>query len=266
VTAVDVDRRTFLEEHANWNGLRRIYVTFDVDWAPDYMIENALAILDGGDVRATFFATHDSPLLRSMAAAGRHEVGIHPYVSPQSSQGDTIDKVLDGLLSAYPGARGCRFHLLGGSYRDKMRLASVGIRYEASTLLYRASHLQPVFHRDIGLLMTPYCWEDGIAENAGERMRLAALPLHDAGLKIFNFHPMNAFINGATADVRRTFLAACGPLQECPESVARASRHEGEDGAECVLKQLVAMIGERGIATAPLGDLWNAAAAAGVVS
>jgi hypothetical protein len=167
---------------------------------------------------------------------------------------------------AYPDARGCRFHLLGGSYRDKMRLAPAGIRYDASTLLYKASHLQPVFHPDIGLLMTPYCWEDGIAENAGEQMGLRALPLEEPGLKIFNFHPMNVFINGATSEARRAFLGSCGPLRECPEAVARASRREHDEGAGFMLRQLVSAIGERGVATAPLGGLWNAAVTAGIAS
>src|SRR5215831_4545795 len=38
--------RTFLDEWANWSGLSRLHITFDVDWAPDYMLRNLLELLD----------------------------------------------------------------------------------------------------------------------------------------------------------------------------------------------------------------------------
>ena len=69
----DPSLQSYLERYANWNRLKTVAITFDVDWAPDYMIRNALDIIERHDLRTTFFATHDSELLREVAAKDRHE-------------------------------------------------------------------------------------------------------------------------------------------------------------------------------------------------
>ena len=50
-------------------------LTFDVDWAPDPVIEDTLLFLERAGVRATFFATHASAALRDAAAEG-HEIDL----------------------------------------------------------------------------------------------------------------------------------------------------------------------------------------------
>ena len=252
------ERQAFLRDFANWDEPRRVFITFDVDWAPDYMLHHVLGILDPYDVGATFFATHPTPLLERIAAEGRHEVGFHPNLGSGSSQGSGTDEVLQTLRSWYPHAVGNRFHVLGYTYRDLMKLPGFGIRYDVSYLMYNTSHLQPALHRDLGLTLVPYSWEDGICENAGDEVGIDSISLDAPGLKVANFHPMNVFINGPTAEARLNFIRGCGPLLNCPEEHAREHRLNEETGAERALEGLLERIRRDGLIAKPLSQLHDA--------
>lgn len=252
------DSASFLEQYANWHSSQRLFITFDVDWAPDYMLRHVLSLLESYPVGVTFFATHLTPLLQEVARGGRHEVGIHPNLQPRSSQGTNTEEILDTLTGWYPDAHGCRFHVLGFSYRDLMKLAGRGMRYDVSRLMYNTSHLQPAYHKDLDLTLFPYMWEDGICENSGEEVSTASMALDTPGLKILNFHPMNIFINGPTADARLEFISKAGPLLECPEEIARAHRRTGSTGAQCALEGLLEYAGQKRIVIQPLRELERA--------
>src|SRR5262245_65973503 len=77
----------FRERWANWRQPTRVHITFDVDWAPDFMIAHVLQILEPYPIGATFFATHETALLKEIGAQGRHEVGFHPNLSDRKSVG-----------------------------------------------------------------------------------------------------------------------------------------------------------------------------------
>ena len=74
-------------------------LTFDVDWAPDPVIEDTLSLLERAGVRATFFATHASAVLRDAAAEG-HEIGLHPNFS-RAVESD-YRSIVTSLLEHFP--------------------------------------------------------------------------------------------------------------------------------------------------------------------
>ena len=251
--------QAFLDEWANWRGLKRIHITFDVDWAPDWMLQHLLRMLDRyPEVGCTFFATHETELLKRISQEGRHEVGWHPNLGPGSSQGANTPEVLRALAKWYPDAVGCRFHVLGYSYRDLMKLAPAKLRYDVSYLLYNASHLQPAYHRDLDLTLIPYFWEDGICENAGCEVSLNSVRLDTPGIKVLNFHPMNIYINGPSAKNRLEFMSHAGALLECTEDFARQYRQEGATGAQCVLESLLEKVVHERLIARPVRDLEQA--------
>ena len=89
-----------------------ILVTLDIDWAPDWMVEDVVERLVRAGVRATLFATHDSPLLRSLEGNSEIEIGLHPNFLPGSSHGSTPEEIFATLRSWYPRATACRTHSL----------------------------------------------------------------------------------------------------------------------------------------------------------
>lgn len=62
--------------------LRKIYLTFDIDWARDEVIAFLLDLLEEVDVPATIFVTHDTPLLERMRHNPNIELGGHPNFIP----------------------------------------------------------------------------------------------------------------------------------------------------------------------------------------
>ena len=89
-----------------------IAVTLDVDWAPDPIVEDVVALLDAHDISATVFCTNytkdksgkSSNLRRRLHA--RHELGLHPDFQHTTNYAAEWA----GLLSLYPGVRGWRSH------------------------------------------------------------------------------------------------------------------------------------------------------------
>ena len=248
--------RAFLDEYANWNALRKIFLTFDVDWAPEFMIENVLEILDAYDVSATFFATHDSQILKTVTSDDRYEIAHHIFLDPFSDQGTNIQEASVYLRKHYPDAVGNRFHLLAYSYRDLQALSPLGYRYDVSTLRLNCPYLLPTYHHDLDMVLLTYAWEDGICENSGFKMEI---PFNGPGVKIFNFHPLNVYINGPDAAGRHELLQKAPSLLDCSEQLARGFRNkDSTPGAQYALKQLLDGVMTSGIETDRMGDLVNA--------
>ena len=71
--------------------MSRCALTFDIDWAPDWAIESCVELCTRYDVPATFFVTHDTPVL--------DQIREHPGLDKlnQWSFGDTNGSLVDGL-------------------------------------------------------------------------------------------------------------------------------------------------------------------------
>lgn len=247
----------FARRYANWKGSGAVCLTFDVDFAPDYMLANVLRLLERYGARATFFATHASELLDAIASEGQHEVGLHPNLMPGSTQGANFDHILDHLRHVYPQAVGNRFHVLAHSYRDLVALGQRSFLYDVSTLRFNCPYVIPAWHPDLGMVLFTYTWEDGICENARLPMRLSSVDLDSPGMKILNFHPMNVYINGSDARARLTFMQENPDLLDCPQSVAETYRQRG-DGAETVLLTLLERLARQRRSTHLLKDVATA--------
>jgi peptidoglycan/xylan/chitin deacetylase (PgdA/CDA1 family) len=61
----------------------KVALTFDTDWAPDYVLEHVFEILLSFDLPATFFFTNQT----GISVPGSVEVGLHPDFRNSSPQG-----------------------------------------------------------------------------------------------------------------------------------------------------------------------------------
>lgn len=247
----------FLDEFCNWSKPKRVFLTFDIDWAPDYMITYVLRLLKEANAQATIFATHHSPLLQALSDSPRIELGLHPNLLPNSSQGADFKTIMPWLKSRFPKAIGNRFHVLKYSYRELLELKNYGLRYDVSTIRFNCPYLVPAWHNDLKLNLLTYCWEDGICENGNLPMSLDSLEIDTPGMKIINFHPMNVFINSSNKAHRHEFLNAAGPLLECPEDIAKAHQ-QSRPGAANVLRALLREISRQNIESGILSELSEA--------
>ena len=228
----------FLVNYANFEGLKSICLTIDVDFAPEYMIENIVNILDEYDINATFFATHKSSILHELELNGKYEIGIHPNLCSNTTQGAEINEIVSILKNEYPNSVSNRFHKHNYQYSDFSILKSNGFQNDVSRLQYNCSYVLPSIQPDSNLVLFSYIWEDGICENAGLPMDILGIDLRSPGIKIVNFHPLNVYINGRTNSERLKFLKTVNKLTYCPENHAEKFKCNGP-GSYNVLKQLL---------------------------
>src|SRR4051812_2735731 len=126
-------------------------ITFDVDWAPDFMVEECINTCAKAGIPASFYATHPSPILAEIASDSRFELGIHPNFMPLSSHGSNYRDVLKYCLDLVPTATSMRTHSL---YQDSRMFAELlatysQIRVDASLFLPGHRNLHAVdFHLD----------------------------------------------------------------------------------------------------------------------
>ena len=178
----------------------QLVLTLDVDWAPDFVIDEVAAVLTGHRVKATWFVTHQSAAIDRLRSHGDlFELGIHPNMLPGSTHGQSEDEVLSHVKEIVPDAVSMRTH---GLYQTSTWLAKAArdyaIQIDASLFLPNTDHLAP--HQlkwdEADLWRVPYYWEDDMEMfQDPPRWQLNALRSSAPGWKIFNFHPIHVVMN-----------------------------------------------------------------------
>ena len=222
-------------------------LTFDVDWAPDEVLDDTLGLLAAAGCKATFFATHKSPALGGLGAGG-FEVGIHPNFNPvMEGSGGDFRRPVDELLSAFPDSRGVRSHSLVDGAMLISHFVRVGLKYDSNILLPYQRGLRP-FHHCTGLVRIPYFWEDDVHFGYGRPFLLEDVPLDPGSLNVFDFHPVHVFLNTcdqAHYDGAKRFYQEPARLLEC--------RNTRRPGVRDLLTELLGHIRAEHAETATLG-------------
>ena len=65
-----------IKDSKSWEN--KIFLTFDLDWCSDEVLEYTLNLLEQFNVKAIFFITHYTKLLDRMKKNESFELGIHP--------------------------------------------------------------------------------------------------------------------------------------------------------------------------------------------
>jgi|UPI0007806D8D hypothetical protein len=188
-------------------------LTFDIDWAPDWAIDDCIDICRAGNVPATFFATHRSTTLGRLLQDPSFEVGIHPNFLPGSSHGSSSSEVLSFFRELVPGAVSMRTHALHQSTRIFSEVLEQSPRIRADVSLFLPGHpnLKPTL-LFIGaqrpLIRFPYWWEDDVASYTPDWDWRPPSPSSD--LRIFDFHPVHVALNMRSMTAYQRLKAATG--------------------------------------------------------
>ena len=169
-----------------------VCLTFDTDWLCDAFLETTIEILEEYDLSATFFATNESSLLKSLDQ-DRYEIALHPNFLDEKFEW-RID-ALSILKEIYPEATGTRSHCLTFSSRMLPDLKSLSIQYESNIFLFGQQYLLPVL-RAKNFWSLPFFWsDDKYLELAYSFKKPEFFDLKEKGLKVYNFHPVHIFLN-----------------------------------------------------------------------
>ena len=184
-------------ENTDWE--ESLFLTFDIDWASDEVIEYTLNIIEKKGVKSTWFVTHDSPVLERLKGNKNLELGIHPnfnfLLNGDFRNGRDAEEVIDKLLEIVPNARCVRSHAMTQSSGLRELFYTKGLTHDCNHFIPEQTEivLKPwkIWNN---LLKVPYFWEDDINCVSEIKTDIRELVTR-RGIKVFDFHPIHVFLN-----------------------------------------------------------------------
>lgn len=225
--------------------MKKIYLTFDMDWANEGVMEFFYSTLCELDVRGTFNVTNESRLLEAIRREDRLELGIHPNFNNllQDGEGESAGAIIRHLKEIVPEAVSVRSHCLVNGNSIRKYFVANGIRYESNTLFEPKEGMKLDCYQDfMGLVQVPLIFEDDIYLLSKDKKCLTwyfdclDMPL------VFNFHPIHLFLN--TEDMNR--YERSKPYYHEYEKLKTFVNIKQGQGMLDVLKEIVAIARERG--------------------
>jgi hypothetical protein len=206
------------------------YLTLDIDWAHDDILDDAIELMEVYQVPATWFVTHDTPLLARLRSNPNFELGIHPNFNFLLNGDDRFGKnavdVVDRLLTIVPEAKCVRSHSTTQSSGLLDLFRRKGLTHECNSFIPVQSGIEfKPWRLWSGITCVPYSWEDDVACLYGPES--GAWPMSRLigreGIKVFDFHPVHIFLNTEHMDRYEKTRA----WHRAPQEL-RAHRYEGE--------------------------------------
>jgi len=228
----------------NLDRLTDVFLTCDVDWAPDFAIEAVLRAVESHGQKLTIFATHRSEVL--LGKRSWLEVGLHPDFTRQDGTARFEERIA-ALKAIYPDAVGMRSHrdFFGNNIGDMAK--QNGLRYDASSFLWNQPFCQA--HVDYnGMTRFSYCWEDGIHLDMGFGLEVSRVTLHSPGLKILNVHPILIFLNSSTEAHRRSVTSRYRDLTSARHAEIAVEVNK-QRGIGDVWREMLAYLAANGVRT-----------------
>ena len=191
--------------------------TTDIEWAPEWAIEDLFTLADSYEVRLSPFMTHRSEYLwrRFAGTKQANAVGIHPNFLPGSTHGDSVGAVIGHLTALWPQAVSFRSHCFYDETRMNRQMADRGFRYDSNLCAFLQAGLVPL-RTATQIIRFPVFWEDDVHSGFGLPWTIEAIDeeLRSPGLKIFNVHPPRVALNvpdEAFYESRRPLLTTAEP-------------------------------------------------------
>ena len=183
----------------------KIFLTFDVDWAHDEILSDTLDLVEQAGVSATFFMTHETPLIERIYGNEKLEMGIHPnfnfLLQGDHSKGKNISEIISNLMNVIPNCKSVRSHSItqSGPISDAFR--KVGITHESNDFIpeYSGINLRPWVSNN-GMIKVPYCWADEHAWKRKDNAFTSGIDITNV-LHVLDFHPIHVFLNTNSTDL-----------------------------------------------------------------
>ena len=227
---------------------KTIALTFDADWAPDYVLQHLFSLLNRHGIRATFFLTN--PI--EIEIPSNIEIGIHPDFRMTSPQGSDYNSIIDQMLTWFPNAGGVRNHCWHWDDSLYELFPAKGIEYDSSLFLPLHPGLLPTTAYG-KLIRFPVWWTDNLHLYEKFALDRVSIPRFDTnGLKVMIFHPLKVYLNPSSFDAgkKSSILPTTNPTQEQLESL----RNPGV-GLDTFFNELCSYLTQNGNQSYTLGEL-----------
>jgi len=242
-------------KYYNQDSLSSLALTFDTDWAPEFILEQLLDFLSKNGLKSTFFATNPSNALHQAQEQGLIEIGVHPNFFPNSTHGQTEEEVFETLKLWFPNAIGLRSHGLYQSSNLLRKMSEYGIKYDSNLLLYDHPNLE-LFNSFYRVVRIPYCWSDASHILDERPFDLASIYLERPGLKILDFHPVLWYLNSNTYASYNALKASGDSLLNTTEEKTKVYINR-DIGIKSIMSKLKDYINEKELSTYFLSELYS---------
>lgn len=219
----------------------KVFLTFDIDWAHDEVLSDCIDLVERADVFATWFVTHETPLLDRLRSNPKFEIGIHPnfnFLFQLNNQcGNDAQEVIERTLVLAPQATAIRSHHMTQSSALLNLFAKNGLTHDCNHFIPITSGLDiKPWKLWNGMTRVPYSWEDDIMCIYSQEESLPEMKeiiQNSNSLLVFDFHPIHVFLNTEHLDrYERT-----RPLHQLPSDLY-LNRNRGA-GARTLLMSLM---------------------------
>ncbi len=180
---------------------KKYFITLDIDWAVDEVIRFTANLLNNNNIKATWFATHETPILNELRNNPLFELGIHPnfnkILNGNFENGKNINEIFELMLKIVPEAKSFRSHSLTQNTPIINTAANNGIQYDLNTFIPITSgiRVEPFKHTS-AIFQLPHIWEDDVHYiNSWNYQNILNTIKNYEGLKILDFHPIHIFLN-----------------------------------------------------------------------
>ena len=174
--------------------MKKIQITFDMDWCPDFMIKNLIDILNKFNVKCIFFFTNKTKFLNLINKS--HFVGLHPNFLNTHDINHQI-KILKSLSKQVPNTKFVRSHSLNMNTNLVFEMFKnfPNIKYDFSILTYKSKFISKTSYDYLKVKINRinYNWEDSIAIH--DRNFNWSYLTYFGDMNIYNFHPIHIFYN-----------------------------------------------------------------------
>ncbi|AEP09346.1 polysaccharide deacetylase WbmS family protein [Micavibrio aeruginosavorus] len=191
-----------LNNRQSWED--RLFLTFDIDWASDDVLNYTIDIVEQHDVAATWFVTHDTPVLERLRQNKKFELGIHPnfnfLLNGDFRLGSNFSEVIDRMLEIVPEATSVRSHSMTQNSNILDAFYKRGLTHDCNHFVPEQTDMILIpwlLWNDI--IKVPYFWEDDVFCLYSQNTPLQILSFRE-GVKVFNFHPIHVFLNTENLD------------------------------------------------------------------
>lgn len=190
----------------SWRGKK--IISFDIDWAIDEAIEECLNIITSANIKATFFVTHNSPIIKRLSDYPGIEIGIHPNFDGlinRNPETKSSAEIIKDLKSFVPGANVIRSHGMTHSGRWLELYKENGLLFSSQYFMNGVNTIQPFSHLN-GVVEAPvYFADDGFIWEAdrhgwNENSKRFSFKGIDNYLCVYNFHPIHIALNTHSFD------------------------------------------------------------------
>jgi len=177
----------------------KVFITFDIDWAPDYMVDHVIDLCIKYEISATFFVTHSSPTLdRLRSYPDQFEIGLHPNFLPGSTQGKTPEEIFEYCKKLVPDAVSIRTHCVyqHGRLYDQWNTHFGEKIIDSSICMPGVAQIQPfkLYTPSGCLVRVPFFWADDyylLGKHVLDPVELLSVD----GCKVYMFHPVHIYQN-----------------------------------------------------------------------